>query len=76
MRNAVLTLLAVLGASAPAAAQPSGEWRYFGGDEAFTRYSPLDLIDHGNVGDLEIVWRRPGVDPALREAFPDLAVNA
>ena len=63
-------------AAAPAAAQPAGEWRYFGGDEGFTRYSPLDQIDHGNVRDLEIVWRRPGVDPVVQEAFPDLRVNA
>ena len=71
-------VVAVLGTvtAATAAAQPAGEWRYFGGDEAFTRYSPLDRIDRANVGDLEIVWRRPGVDPALREAFPDLRVNA
>ena len=69
---------ALLGVAAtlPAAAQPSGEWRYFGGDEAFTRYSPLDQIDHENVGSLEIVWRRPGLDPAVQEAFPDLQVNA
>ena len=42
-------LVAGLGLAAmPAAAQPAGEWRYFGGDEAFTRYSSLDRI--GRVG--------------------------
>ena len=74
-----LRLLAVvlgMATALPAAAQPASEWRYFGGDEAFTRYSPLDRIDPGNVGDLEVVWRRPGVDPAVPEAFPDLRVNA
>ena len=65
-----------LTAALPAAAQPAGEWRYFGGDAAFTRYSPLDQIDRENVGGLEIVWRRPGLDPAVQEAFPDLQVNA
>ena len=61
----------------PAPAQsPAREWRYFGADAAFTRYSPLDRIDHENVGDLEIVWRRPAADPELRAAFPDLGVNA
>lgn len=35
----------------------SGEWRFYGGDNGATRYSPLDQIDAGNVGDLEIAWR-------------------
>ena len=35
----------------------NGDWRYWGGDEKSTRYSPLDQIDAGNVGDLEIGWR-------------------
>ena len=52
------------------------EWSSFGADAAFTRYSPLDQIDHGNVGELEIAWRRPADDPELRAAFPDLSVNA
>ena len=34
-----------------------GEWRYWGGDERSSRYSPLDLIDRSNFGDLEIAWR-------------------
>ena len=41
----------------------SGEWHYYGGDKGFTRYSPLDQINLDNVGDLEILWRRPKVDP-------------
>ena len=53
----------------------SGEWHYYGGDKGFTRYSPLDQINLDNVGDLEILWRRPKVDPQLRQAFPDLAIN-
>ena len=28
-----------------------------GGDERSSRYSPLDLIDRSNFGDLEIAWR-------------------
>ncbi len=35
----------------------NGEWRYWGGDERSTRYSPLDQIDAGNVADLEVAWR-------------------
>jgi quinoprotein glucose dehydrogenase len=35
----------------------NGEWRHHGGDEANTRYSPLDQIDRDNFGELELVWR-------------------
>jgi quinoprotein glucose dehydrogenase len=34
-----------------------GEWRYWGGDEASSRYSPLDQINAQNAGSLEVVWR-------------------
>ena len=53
-----------------------GEWRYFGGDKAFTRYSPLDQINRDNVKNLQIVWRRPAVDESLKQVFPDLRVSA
>ena len=53
-----------------------GEWRYFGGDKAFTRYSALDQIDHNNVKNLRIAWRRSAVNENLTQAFPDLRVNA
>ncbi|MBQ91582.1 MAG: hypothetical protein CL441_09295 [Acidimicrobiaceae bacterium] len=71
-------LVLLLGAIAPlAGAQPvEATWQYFGGDEAFTRYSPLDQIDRDTVADLEVVWRRPGIDPELQEVFPDLSVSA
>ena len=29
--------------------QSRNEWRYFGGDKAFTRYSALDQINRDNV---------------------------
>jgi quinoprotein glucose dehydrogenase len=69
-----LVLLAMLALAALTAAQAParGEWRYFGGDKAFTRYSPLDQIDRNNVGNLRIVWRRPAVSDRLTKAFPDL----
>jgi quinoprotein glucose dehydrogenase len=35
----------------------NGEWRYWGGDERSTRYSPLDQINAENVGKLEVAWR-------------------
>ena len=53
-----------------------GEWRYYGGDRAFTRYSPLDQINRTNVKDLEIVWRRPATASRWTdEVFPDLDPN-
>jgi len=33
------------------------EWPVYGGNLAAQRYSPLALIDRGNVGRLEIAWR-------------------
>jgi quinoprotein glucose dehydrogenase len=55
---------------------PRTEWRYFGGDKGFTRYSGLDQIDRGNVNRLHIAWRRPAVNAKLMAAFPDLRPNA
>ena len=46
--------------TAPVAAQSGatdGDWRYWGGDAASTRYSNLDQINAENVQDLEIAWR-------------------
>jgi quinoprotein glucose dehydrogenase len=56
--------------------RPEHEWRYYGSDKAFTRYSALDQIDRDNVERLEIAWRRPAVDAALIRAFPDLTVSS
>ena len=53
----------------------TSEWRYFGGNKAFTRYSPLDQVRRDNVKNLRIVWRRPAVSDQLTQAFPDLRVN-
>jgi len=76
----LLLLCAVFVASAStqdralqAQAEKPGEWACCGGDESFDRYSPLSLINQDNVKDLEIVWRRPGLDPSLKEKFPDLS---
>jgi quinoprotein glucose dehydrogenase len=57
-------------------ARPWTEWRYFGGDKGFTRYSALDQIDRDNVSRLRIAWRRPAVNAKLMAAFPDLRPNA
>jgi quinoprotein glucose dehydrogenase len=52
-------VLALLLDSFPLDAQSgarNGEWRFYGGDEASTRYSPLDQITRENVRDLKIAW--------------------
>ena len=51
------------------------EWRYFGGDKAFTRYSPADQINRDNVRNLQIVWRRPAVDDKLKQRFRKCALR-
>ena len=51
-------------------------WPYYGGDLAFSRYAPVDQIDRANVADLQVVWRRPGLDSSYQEAFPDLDPSA
>ena len=76
-RRGVALLLAALVASAlsarPLIAQtPANSWRYFGSDAAFTRYAPLDQVHAGNVSELEVAWRRPGIDPSYLSRFPDL----
>jgi glucose dehydrogenase len=64
-------------AAVPGHSQGKGvEWRYFGGDKSFTRYSPADQINKEAVRNLRIVWRRPAVNPAFKEAFPGLRVNS
>ncbi|MGE0812727.1 MAG: PQQ-binding-like beta-propeller repeat protein [Vicinamibacterales bacterium] len=52
----------------------AGDWPYHGGDAGSTKYSPLDRITAANVATLRVAWRRPGVDPALLRAHPDLVV--
>jgi len=68
--------LVAAGAIAVQSQARQGDWRYFGGDKAFTRYSPLDQINRDNVRNLQVVWRRPAVDDKLMQAFPDLRVSA
>ncbi len=50
-------------------------WPYWGGTQAFNRYSPAEQIDAGNVQELEILWRRPAVDSSITDAYPGLRVS-
>jgi len=70
----VLALAASIAATLNAQPKSGGvEWRTYGGDKGFTRYSPLDQIDRNNVKNLKIVWQRPAVDPRIMDKFPDLS---
>lgn len=74
----VLGWLVALSAPAPVLRAQTGtrggEWRDYGGDKGFTKYSPLDQITKDNVSQLRIAWRRPAVDEALRAKSPSLTV--
>jgi len=53
----------------------AGEWRSSGGDSTYKRYSPLAQITRDNAKNLRVIWRRPALDPALKEQFPKLRTN-
>ncbi len=62
----ILVSALVLGPAAPGAAQ-TVEWPSYAADQAGTKYSALDQINAGNVGDVEIVWRQPVIPDAIRD---------
>lgn len=64
----------ILGAVAAASSTPSqGEDRsYMGGSKRLDRYAPLAEINAANVHSLRSAWVRPGLDPSIKGAFPDL----
>jgi quinoprotein glucose dehydrogenase len=71
--HAACAVLVLSGASsADAQHGTTGEWRVQGGDSGYTRYAPLDQINADTVKDLGIVWRRPPVDQALLDRWPEL----
>jgi len=78
-------LVVVWGAGSLATAAPAQEgaaapeWRHYAGGLHATRYSPLELIDRTNVGDLRIAWRFPlrnfGPRPELKNAATPIMVG-
>ena len=48
--------------AAEATASIKGEWGAHSADNAHSKYTPLDQINAGNVTELEVAWRRPGLD--------------
>ena len=79
MRSGVILLISIaIAGGLLALAQDetkNGEWRSSGGDSAYTRYSPLAQISKDNVKNLKVLWRRPALDPKLKEQFPKLRTN-
>ena len=73
---AALVALLVAAVAHPRAqrGRDDGDWPNHGGDAGSTKYSPLDQITAANVASLRIAWRRPGVDPAIRAAHPNVIV--
>ena len=49
----------------------NGEWRSYAGDIAGTKYSPLEQIDAGNFGRLELAWEWMSVDNFVSKTMPD-----
>ena len=62
-----------------------GEWPFYGGDQAGTKYSPLDQINRTNVRNLQVAWEwKPGEKrleeyktfPGIFEATPVMIGSA
>jgi quinoprotein glucose dehydrogenase len=70
----VLLLLAAIARPGAQRVVTAGDWPNHGGDPGSTKYAPLDGVTAANVGALQIAWRRPGVDPAVKAAHPNLIV--
>ncbi len=73
--GAPLVSLLLVTHSVQAQTLEEGAWTYFGGDNNFNRYSPLDQINASNVERLRIVWRRDATAAPLRETYEGLAAT-
>jgi quinoprotein glucose dehydrogenase len=64
-----LTCLFSLALSASfAESNESGDWSYYSGNSASTKYAPFDQIDRTNFEDLRIVWRWRMPDHEIMDA--------
>src|SRR3989442_14307560 len=59
-----LIVAALCGITLPVAAQ---EWRFYGGDQGSTKYSPLDRITPANVRNLKLAWEWKTGEAPLQE---------
>ncbi|MBI3303704.1 MAG: PQQ-binding-like beta-propeller repeat protein, partial [Deltaproteobacteria bacterium] len=51
---------------------PREEWRFYGSDQANTKYSPLDQITSQNVTSLQIAWRWRSADSDILARHRDI----
>src|SRR5262245_56691553 len=65
-----ISLVAVVAFAQRPAQPPAGEWRYYAGDAASTKYSPLTQISRANVNTLDIAWRWSSPDNDIVKANP------
>jgi glucose dehydrogenase len=70
--HATSVLLAATAGTKSAPGAAAGEWRSYGGEKSFERYSPLSQINRDNVATLKVAWTRPAIDPLIKDKFPDL----
>ena len=74
MRRTILIVAGIAAAIVTARAQPDAppatEWRYYGGDAASTKYSPLNDINPANVKNLQVAWRWASPDNEIVKAHP------
>ena len=70
-------LAVLIGSSAASAEAPSAgaQWPSYGGNAWFQRYSPSDQINKTTISGLDVVWKRPTVDPSITAKFPDLQAS-
>ena len=72
IRYGALASLLLAAAASAQGGTLGGQWQTYGGDNAASRYAPLDQIDKSNVAKLGIVWRRPAIDASILAAVPRL----
>lgn len=75
LRSLTLAATLFLAGSMWSQAPASGQWTHYSGDNAATKYSPLDQINASNVASLKIAWRRPQVDAGLLKSNPIRLLN-
>jgi quinoprotein glucose dehydrogenase len=66
----MIVALAFAVASAPGSANDGakkGEWRFYGGDNGSTKYSPLNQINKDNVKNLKLAWTWDSPDLPLQK---------
>ena len=68
--TATVSILGAAAMVASATSQPHAEWRYFGGDKGYTRYSALDQINRQNVQQLQLAWSWAMDDTGSQQPTP------